>query len=161
LARVPADAVFRPVCFGDVDLVCDQRLRMFQEARKDPGALARMQAPFQAWLQSHLRSGQYLGWIAEDGGRAIGGVGLMFLDFAPGPSHPDCDRRGFVLNLFVEPDRRGEGVAKALMRKVEDEARARATPFLVLHASDLGRPLYESMNWRATNEMSLTLNLQD
>lgn len=153
-----AEAVIRPVATQDVDVICDQRQRIFLEDGRAPELLERAQAPFRAWLISHLRSGQYLGWLVEQDGKPFAGCGLTFMDWAPGPSHPESDRRGLVLNLYVDPAHRGQGWGKALMQRVEAEARARDVPYVVLHASKLGRGLYEALNWRPTNEMALVLS---
>jgi len=148
----------RPVNFDDLDLVCDHRRRMFEAAGRDGATLDRMTNSFRPWAASRLRSGEYGGWIAELDGRAIASIGLMFIDWPPHPEHPDCDRRGYVLNLFVEPDHRGVGLASQLMRRVEDEARARGVEYLILHPTAQARPIYETMNWQATSEMSLRLS---
>jgi len=50
-------------------------------------------------------------WVAEDGGRIIGLVALK--------THPDCLE---LCALGVEPDRRGRGVARALVEAVAAEA---------------------------------------
>ena len=148
----------RPVTFGDLELVCDHRRRMFEAAGRDPETLARMTEMFRPWLASRLRSGEYGGWVVERDEAAVASVGLMFIDWPPHPEHPDCDRRGYVLNLFVEPDHRGRGHARSLMAEVEREARARGVGYLILHPTAEARPIYETMHWRPTSEMSLQLN---
>jgi len=152
------DPVVRLVSTADVDVICAQRRLLFLEDGRAPELLDRAEAPFRSWLLSRLRSGQYAGWLVEEEGRAFAGCGLMFMDWAPGPSHPESDRRGLVLNLWVAPERRGQGWGRRLMKKVEEEARARGVHYLVLHASKLGRGLYEKLNWRPTNEMALVLS---
>lgn len=131
---------------------------MFEAAGRDGATLDRMTSSFRPWAASRLRSGEYGGWVVEVDGRAIASIGLMFIDWPPHPEHPDCDRRGYVLNLFVEPDHRGAGLASQLMRRVEDEARARGVEYLILHPTAQARPIYETMNWQATSEMSLRLS---
>ena len=148
----------RPVSFGDLELVCDHRRRMFEAAGRDRATLERMTGAFRPWLASRLRSGEYGGWVVENDGEAVASVGLMFIDWPPHPEHPDCDRRGYVLNLFVEPDHRRRGLAARLMDRVEAEARARGVHYLILHPTAQARPIYETMNWQATSEMSLRLS---
>ena len=105
-----------------------------------------------------LADGRYFGFIAEDEGRAVGGVGLMELDWPPHPSHPGDPRRGYVFNMFVEPECRRRGVARALMAAAETEFRRRGIGYAILHASAEGRPLYEADGWRATAEMAKVLD---
>ena len=88
---------------------------------------------------------------------AAASCGLLFLDWPPHYLHPTVDCRPYVLNVFVDPAHRGRGLQRKLMELCEAECRARGMDYVVLHASTMGRPLYERMNWVATNEMSLTL----
>lgn len=147
----------RPLVPEDIDLVCDHRQRMFREAGRGDDVLSPMAEPFRLWVAQRLGDGRYFGFVAEDGGRAIGGVGLMELDWPPHPMHPEDGRRGYVLNVFVEPDARGKGVARALMAAAEAEFKARGISYVVLHATAAGRRVYETEGWTATSEMSKTL----
>jgi GNAT superfamily N-acetyltransferase len=116
-----------------------------------------MDEPFRAWLQSKLAAGLYGGWIAETAGAPVGGLGLMEIDWPPHPLHPTQDRRGYILNVFVEPEHRGRGVAGELMRLAREEGRRRGLEMMVLHATAMGRPMYEKLGWTQTAEMSLSL----
>ncbi len=144
----------RALTAADVDIICRHRQAMFQDMGRDPAAMA---APFRTWLEERLAEERYFGFMAERDGRVIGGVGLMVIDWPPHTSHPLQDRRGYVLNMYVEPDCRGAGLARALMRAAEDRFRAMGIEFLVLHASDAGRPIYESLGWQASSEMAKRL----
>jgi len=131
---------------------------MFRDAGRAEALLAAMADPFRAWLEPRLVDGCYFGFIAERDGAAVGGIGLMVLDWPPHPLHPEQGRRGYVLNVYVEPGHRGQGVAKALMAAGEAEFAARGIDFLVLHATEQGRPLYAGMDWTAPgNEMVKSL----
>ncbi len=156
-----AEIAFRPVALKDVDLVTEQRVRMFADNDKGPDVLDPMRGPFRDWLTSKLQSGEYSGWIGEADGQAVAGCGMVFIDWPPHYAHPTVDRRAYVLNVYIAPTHRGRGLAKRMMAMCEAESRARGVPYMVLHASPMGRPLYESMNWQATNEMSRTLNLEE
>jgi GNAT superfamily N-acetyltransferase len=117
-----------------------------------------MAPAFETWLAPRLASGEYFGWIVEDGaGAPVGGLGMMAIDWPPHPWHPGQDRRGYVTNVFVEPELRGRGVARRLMEMATAEGRRRGIQLIVLHASPMGRPLYERMGWRVGSEMMLPL----
>ena len=68
--------------------------------------------------------------------------------------HPTIDKRGYVLNLLVEPAYRKRGLASKLMRLAEIEFANRGVGFAVLHASAKGMPLYSELGWTRTSEMS-------
>jgi GNAT superfamily N-acetyltransferase len=130
---------------------------MFRESGRDQEIIAQMGAPFRDWLGPRLADGSYFGWIVEEEGRAIAGLGMMEIDWPPGPAHPTMGKRGYILNVYVEPDRRGQGIATQLMDRANEEARVRGLSYVVLHATEQGQPLYDRLGWKRTNEMGLTI----
>lgn len=153
--KVVSSLAIRPVTKADVEIVCAHRRAMFAEAGKfreeDMDAAI---PPFRAWLTERLASGDYFGFLAEDLGAVVGGVGMMLLDWPPHPFHPHDARRGYVCNVFVEPSHRRRGLATRLATEAEAELRRRGIAYAVLHASPLGRPIYEQDGWKQTNEMA-------
>jgi GNAT superfamily N-acetyltransferase len=148
---------FRPVETGDLETICGHRRRMFAENDVSGAALDAMAEPFAAWLGPRLADGRYFGIMAEDAGAVAGGIGLIVLDFPPHFLHPGSGERGYILNVFVEPSHRGQGLAKELVLRGEEEFRRRGVVFEVLHASAMGRPVYESLGWIAMPEMGKAL----
>lgn len=148
---------YRPVIPADLDLVCRHRHEMFKASGRTDEALAPMSAAFRGWLEPRLASGDYFGWIAAEGGAPIAGLGMMVIDWPPHPSHPMQAARGYILNVFVEPERRGQGIARALMDLAMTEARRRGLQYMILHATAQGRPMYEKLGWAQTAEMSIAL----
>lgn len=148
---------YRPVGPADLDLVCRHRHEMFKASGRTDEALAPMSAAFRDWLAPRLTDGGYFGWIAVEAGAPVGGLGMMVIDWPPHPSHPTQAARGYILNVFVEPDRRGQGIAKALMELAMSEGRRRGIQYMILHATAQGRPMYEQLGWAQTAEMSISL----
>jgi ribosomal protein S18 acetylase RimI-like enzyme len=79
------------------------------------------------------------------------------IDWPPHPSHPLQSRRGYILNVFVEPACRGQGLARSLMGMALEEAKRRELQYLILHATAMAMPMYEKFGWHRTSEMSVTL----
>ena len=76
-------------------------------------------------------------YLALDGARIAGGIGVIENDF-----HPRRDLRPNVCALFVEPPYRGRGLAGALLQTVCREMQALGEPTLYLltdHTSFYGR----------------------
>jgi len=144
----------------DAPVIARHRVEMFREMGSVPSdELAR--ALFEhsvSALANELRSGGYFGWFAVDhSDRVIAGAGAHVK-----PQLPRISGDGksialspvpLIVNVYTEPDWRNKGVARALMNTLMRWARERAFDRVVLHASDAGRPLYESLGFRATNEM--------
>jgi GNAT superfamily N-acetyltransferase len=66
-------------------------------------------------------------------------------------------RRGNILNVYTEAPHRRKGLARRLMKAVLDWCRFERVPVIILHASDEGRALYESLGFKPTNEMRIEL----
>jgi ribosomal protein S18 acetylase RimI-like enzyme len=133
----------------DLDLICHHREEMFRDAGSGERSLAVMTESFRPWLEPRLADGSYFGFILTAAGEPAAGVGLMLIDWPPHPMHPAQDRRGYVLNLFVEPQHRRKGLARRLMQLAEEELARRGVSLLVLHATEKGRPLYSDLGWSA------------
>ncbi len=138
----------------DLELICRHREAMFQEAGFAADTLRTMTAHFRDWLRPRLADGSYFGFFALNGTRPVAGVGLMLIDWPPHPAHPDLDKRGYVLNVYVDPLHRKRGMARQLMVLAEAELARRGATFAILHATEVGKPLYQGEGWRQTSEMS-------
>jgi GNAT superfamily N-acetyltransferase len=147
----------RAVAPCDLDLICRHRHEMFKVSGRTDAMLAEMSEGFRVWLKPRLEDGRYFGWMIEEHGQVIVGLGMMIVDWPPHPSHPGEAARGYVLNMFVEPAHRRAGLGKQLMLLAQDEAARRNVTFMVLHATAQGRGLYEQLGWKQTSEMSLTV----
>lgn len=107
----------------------------------------------EAWVARMMAEEKYVGWITTEGESAIASGGLLILDWPPHPFDPIGQKRGYLLNFFVEPEYRRRGLARGLVEVCLAEARRRSIGVVALHASAEGRPVYEQLGFRATNEM--------
>ena len=148
----------RAVTAADAALVTAHRRAMFAAmGRTQDSILDAMSRNFEPWVNRMIVEGKYAGWITEDTGqpisRAIASAGLLVLDWPPHPLDPACEHRGYMLNVFVEPEYRKRGLAHALVDLCLTEAHRRQLRVIALHSSDAARPVYESFGFRTTNEM--------
>jgi len=138
----------------DAALITAHRKAMFSDAHDaDEPVLAEMSRNFEPWVRRMLANGTYAGWITRDGDRPVASAGFMTLDWAPHFLDAAGESRGYVLNVYVLPDYRRRGLARALVQLCLDAARTRKIRVVALHASNAGRPLYEGMGFRSTSEM--------
>lgn len=79
--------------------------------------------------------------------------------FAAWPGYPGENqaKRAWILNMYTEPGVRRSGVARRLMQAMVAWCRGEGYGSVSLHASDAGRPLYESIGFQPTNEMTFKL----
>jgi GNAT superfamily N-acetyltransferase len=103
----------------------------------------------------------FLASPAAEPAKIAGGVGVLVRPLMPRPT-PDHrgvieGEQGLILNMYVEHAYRRRGVGRALLRHVLGWCRERSIRSIVLHASNAGRPMYESEGFQDTSEMALVL----
>jgi GNAT superfamily N-acetyltransferase len=146
----------RPATLADVDAILHHRRTMFLDmGYRHEGALDAMTARFHPWLRSKMEAGEYLAWLAlAPDGSIAAGLGLWLMDWPP---HMIAGGRwrGNIVNVYTEPGYRRQGMARALMQVALDWCAANEVGAVILHSSEEGRPLYESLGFAPTNEMRL------
>jgi GNAT superfamily N-acetyltransferase len=144
----------RLAAISDAALITAHREAMFAEMGKSTEpVLAEMSRNFEPWVKRMMEAGRYIGWVIEDRSRPIASAGFFALEWPPHPLDPSSSLRGYLLNFWVEPKYRGRGLAHSLVKECLAESRKRRLLVVSLHASDAGRPVYESMGFHPSNEM--------
>lgn len=153
------DFTIRRAIPRDCDAILHHRRSMFAEMKEGTSdELDRTVQVARPWLMTALSSGSYQGWLAEDGqGKVIAGAGVVILSWPASPKNPE-NRRALIVNVYTEPEFRGQGLARQLMLTVLDWLKQQGFHMASLHASAAGRHLYETLGFRASNEMQLTLD---
>ena len=152
------EIALRAASVEDAETLAKHRRAMFRDmGYQDQAALDSMMAKFLPWLEAKMVSGEYLAWLAvtaED--IAVAGAGLWLMDW---PAHMlgSSARRGNILNVYTEPEFRRRGLARGLVQTALDWCKLNQVDFVILHASPEGRGLYESLGFKAGNEMRIKL----
>jgi GNAT superfamily N-acetyltransferase len=134
---------------------------MFRDmGRLDPAIYAGLTRTSEEYFRAAMPTGEYVAWIAvsrADANEIVGGAGVQVRPILPRPDHTGgrllTGNQGLVVNVYTEPPWRRQGVANLLMRHVLIWARGARLASVVLHASGEGRPLYDKLQFVATNEM--------
>jgi GNAT superfamily N-acetyltransferase len=139
----------------DVAVVARHRVAMFRDMGILPaGDAAPLEAASARYLAPAIAAADYRGWLVEVDDAVVAGAGAVVRPLLPRPGYPDGGREAYVLNVYTEPAHRRRGLARALMDAIVDWSRGEGIARVALHASDDGRPLYASLGFRATNEMT-------
>jgi GNAT superfamily N-acetyltransferase len=148
----------RPATIGDSEIIIAHRRAMFYEmGYRDPAVLDAMVMAFRPWLLRKMEDGEYLAWLAvRADGSVAAGLGLWLMDWPPHMVGPGS-RRGNILNVYTNPDSRRHGLARRLMELALEWCRVNRIRAVILHSSNEGRPLYEKLGFRPTNEMRLMI----
>jgi GNAT superfamily N-acetyltransferase len=143
---------------ADIPILIHHRRSMWWDmGRRDAAVLEQMDAAAQEYFSSAVPDGSYQGFLAiGESGEVVGGGGVVISPW-PGSFRQEKPRRAMILNMYVEKPYRRRGIARALMEAMIEWCRKEEFGYVGLHASDEGRPLYEKLGFRPTNEMRLEL----
>lgn len=114
-------------------------------------------AELHSFFTDKMADGSLINWLAVDGHHIIATASILFYDFPPTYA-AGSGKKGYVTNMYTEPEYRKQGIAFALLSNIVDEARNAGVTRLFLSASDLGRPVYERIGFLQSDrymEMSL------
>ncbi|MBI4912709.1 MAG: GNAT family N-acetyltransferase [Acidobacteria bacterium] len=152
------EAILRSSGPQDLETHVAHRAAMFRDMDMgDEEGIRRMAGAFRERLRTWMALGEAHGWIAELGGRPVGGALLFLKESLPVP-HLPVNVRGYLANVYVEPPCRGQGLARRLAEAAIACSREHGLPVLELHASLASEPLFQSLGFMPTSEYRLVLD---
>jgi GNAT superfamily N-acetyltransferase len=154
--------ILRLATVADIPTLVSHRRGMFedmyasQDVTRDPAGYAAMDEAYAVLLHYEIPAGSTRAWVIEDAGTIVASGALKFTDWLP---RPDGQRRGlvYVHSVYTVPEHRRQGLARQILNAMIDYCRDNGWPRIILHASDMGRELYEDLGFKPTNEMRLVL----
>ncbi|MBR6218984.1 MAG: GNAT family N-acetyltransferase [Clostridia bacterium] len=130
---------YRRLTPADLDAFIALRIRQLREE----GATEEIDlAPaLMDYYTRHMADGTFASWLATDGGKIVGTSGMSFVEKPPYFGCP-TGRIGLLSSMYTDPAYRRRGIARALLEKVVDAARAYGCGAVQITASDMGVLLY-------------------
>lgn len=93
------------------------------------------------YYHRHMADGTFVSWLAVKDQRIVGTSGMSFVEKPPYFGCP-TGRIGLLSSMYTDPEYRRMGIAKELLRRVVEEARAYGCGAVQITASDMGVLLY-------------------
>ena len=123
----------------ELDTFIKMRIRQLREegATEDIDLVPALQD----YYERHMADGTFVSWLAMDGDQIVGTSGMSFVEKPPYFGCPS-GKMGILSSMFTDPDYRRKGIAKELLSRVVDEARAYGCGTVQITASDMGVLLY-------------------
>lgn len=157
-----SDILIRPAATDDIPTVVEFRARMFREFGWADESLLEQVAPLaEEYLREQFTSGGCTGFVAEKpaagvtrAGETVATVVVVWQSVPPSPRNL-AGRQAYVLGMYVVPEYRRLGIARALMEATVECATSSGVPLITLHASDQGMALYEQLGFHPAPEMRL------
>lgn len=163
--HVTSDFTIRQATIGDLKALARHRCEMF----KDMGKLREesYQALADASIEYYKRAmseGEYVAWVVAPQAQPdliVAGGGMQLRHILPRPDREGHLQKpgpqGLVVNVYTEKEWRRNGLAQLIMLTIVDWSRDNGLASLVLHASEMGRPLYQKLGFVESNEMYFPL----
>ena len=139
------EIVYKKLTEEELDTFIDMRIRQLteeytSEGRKVPEKVDLKPALYD-YYHKHMSDGTFVSWLAMDGNTIVGTSGMSFVEKPPYFTCPS-GRLGLLSSIFTDPDHRRKGIARNLLCRVVEEARAYGCGAVQITASDMGVKLY-------------------
>lgn len=142
---------------ADIPTITRLRRRMYADMNyTDANALSTMATLTADYLKKAIPEGSFRSWLACDNGRVVAGGAVVI---CPWPAHAydlEC-RRATILNVYTGPEYRRRGIARQIMQTMITWCKQEGFARVTLHASEVGRHLYQTLGFEPSNEMRLNL----
>ena len=135
---------YRKLAEKDIDAFIGMRIaQLREEGAKEELDLA---PALRDYYDRHLADGTFVSWLAAEDGRIVGTSGISFVEKPPWFGSP-TGRIGLLSSMYTDPNYRRRGIAKELLRRVVEEARAYGCGVVQITASDMGVLLYSDFGF--------------
>ena len=116
-----------------------------------------LESALKDFYHRHMADGTFVSWLAMDGDKIIGTSGMSFVEKPPYFTCPS-GKLGLLSSMYTHPDYRRKGIAKELLDRVVNEAKAYGCGAVHITASDMGVKLYTAYGFKHNgNFMQYTL----
>ena len=119
----------------ELDTFIQMRIRQLREEGATEGI--DLVPALQDYYNRHMSDGTFVSWLAMDGDRIVGTSGMSFVEKTPYFGCPS-GKMGLLSSMFTDPEYRRKGIAKELLSRVVEEARAYGCGTVQITASDMG-----------------------
>lgn len=149
------DVSYRRLTKNDLDPFIELRItQLREEGAKEEIDLA---PALRDYYKRHMADGTFISWIAVDNDRIVGTSGMSIVEKPPYFGCPS-GRIGLLSGMYTDKAYRRRGIARELLSRVVDEARARGCGTVQITASDMGVLLYTDFGFvKNTNFMQYKL----
>lgn len=142
----------------DTGLLVKHRLSMFNdmypELRKEIEASKEQTCE---WIKQMLSENKLVGFIVRtETGQAAGSGCLWIKKEQPNPTRSRLEAP-YLMSMYTEKVFRRKGVARLIVKTAIAWCKEHGYDRITLHATEMGKPLYEAFGFKPTNEMRLDL----
>ena len=143
------DIKYRKTTKDDLEILMNIRLEMLREVNHLPKECEFDEAFIQE-SRTYFEDGLQTTVVAFDGEKAVGCASISYIWIMPTFAHP-TGKRAHLMNVYTREDHRRMGISKKMVELLIDEAKQNGATEISLDATEMGRPLYESLGFVASD----------
>jgi GNAT superfamily N-acetyltransferase len=155
------DFTIRLATVADAEVLARHRCEMFRDmgqlGDESYNDLARASAEY---FSVAMPKGEYMAWLVAPASQPdliVAGGGLQLRQILPRPDRNGTLQKpgpqGLIVNVYTEKAWRRRGLGELVTRTIIEWCRQNGVASVVLHASAMGRALYERIGFIQSNEM--------
>lgn len=149
---------YRTATKADVDELISIRLEMLRNVNELSDDFC-FSDEFIANSRRYFLEGNQTTSIALECGNIVACASISYTEVMPTFSHPSGNR-AHLMNVYTNARYRRQGIAHKLVQTLINEAKQRGVSEISLDATDSGRPLYETLGFRTSDEC-MVMNLTE
>jgi len=157
---MPEELLLREAKEADVAVLARFGRRMIEDASKDQPypqeKLAAIEEAYVPFARAHLQDGSLKAWVIEAQGQIAACGTLLILPYIPNPIEP-TRRTARLFGMYTLPEHRRIGLGRRIVEQAIEYCKTQGIKRIVLTASPMGRPLYESLGFETSKELKLNL----
>ena len=143
--------VYRKLTKAELEIFINMRIAQLTEEYTNTGRSVPegvdLKTALRDYYQRHMEEGTFVSWLAMDGDKIIGTSGMSFVEKPPYFTCPS-GRLGLLSSMYTDPRYRRKGIAKELIHRVVEEARAYGCGSVHITASNMGVKLYTAYGFK-------------
>jgi len=136
--------IYKKLEASDIEAFITMRMTQLQEEGAD--AAFNLAPALRLYYEKHFTDGTFVSWVAEANGQIIATSGMSFVERPPTYTNP-TGQTGVLSSMYTAKAYRRQGIAKALLTRIVDEARAYGCGDVWITAADAGVPVYEAFGF--------------
>ena len=146
---------YRQATINDIPELVRCRIRQLIDEGQEPEG--DIKEANEAYFRDYMERGQMEEWVCEDDGRIVATGAIIYYGFPPSFTN-NGGLKGYVTNIYTDPEYRGRGIATKMLEILEERMRGRGVCRIWLEASRWGKPVYEKYGFRE-NDSIMTIEV--
>ena len=145
------EIIYKKLTEKELDTFINMRITQLTEEYTSEGRTVPegvdLKSALEEFYHKHMVDGSFVSWLAMDGEKIVGTSGMSFVERPPYFTCP-TGKLGLLSSMYTDPEYRRMGIAKELLHRVVEEARANGCGAVHITASDMGVKLYTAYGFK-------------